>query len=403
MFRKNLGRFFIIVAGTGCLVVLIFVVLPMMNEPAPQMTQDEIVAEVLGPGVQADVESDQEIAGDDAVMPGPSPLVGVRNDGQEVVVIFPAAESDGEGPEGEEREGEGPEPRAEENDEGDGGFPQILSEEDIAEATAALEGEELEPVLPVEADSSAEHEVAVSVPSEDVSPATVEDMVAAHVVPPASESPGPVVAEPGEVDMDGQEENLEPASVVSTADDEVAEAELEAMIRAMVRAMASEMEKGGTDNREKVVEVSGVRRSEFDVPVSLDSRVRQEVSHPSGGVPETAVPEAAQAGDPEPGLPPQTGVRVPGTLRGVMGYRLPLVGRQEVPDQIVSGVLIPAHTTFVILKAGSWELVDVTPEEVQRLVDAEARRNAPVVEAESVRKGWSPLRIFRKRDAASEE
>ena len=62
------------------------------------------------------------------------------------------------------------------------------------------------------------------------------------------------------------------------------------------------------------------------------------------------------------GLPPRTaeiqtaGVVVPGTLRGVMGYRLPLVSRQEVPDQIVSGVLIPAHTTFVILKGdrGSW-------------------------------------------------
>ena len=190
---------------------------------------------------------------------------------------------------------------------------------------------------------------------------------------------------------------------MSTADDEIAEAELEAMVRAMVRAMASEMEKGGIDNRAKVVEESGVRRSEFDVPVSLDSWARQEVSHASGGVPETAVPEPAQAGDPEPGLPPQTGVRVPGTLRGVMGYRLPLVSRQEVPDQIVSGVLIPAHTTFVILKAGSWVLVDVTPDEVQRLVEAEARRNAPIVEAGPVRKGWSPLRIFRKSQAPPED
>ena len=80
-----------------------------------------------------------------------------------------------------------------------------------------------------------------------------------------------------------------------------------------------------------------------------------------------------------------------------MGYRLPLVSRQEVPDQIVSGVLIPAHTTFVILKEGAWELVDVSPEEVQRLKDAEARREAPVAEVEPARRGWNPLRIFKKR------
>ena len=50
-------------------------------------------------------------------------------------------------------------------------------------------------------------------------------------------------------------------------------------------------------------------------------------------------------------------VLVPETLRGVMGYRLPLVSRQQVPGQVVSGVLIPAHTTYVILKPGHWELV----------------------------------------------
>ena len=54
-------------------------------------------------------------------------------------------------------------------------------------------------------------------------------------------------------------------------------------------------------------------------------------------------------------------VLVPQTLRGVMGYRLPLVSRQEVPGQVVSGVLIPAHTTYVILKPGHWELIGLTP------------------------------------------
>ena len=66
---------------------------------------------------------------------------------------------------------------------------------------------------------------------------------------------------------------------------------------------------------------------------------------------------------------------VPGTLRGVMGYRLPLVGRQAVPDQVVGGVLIPAHTTYVILAPGWWELVDDSEAELEQL-----RRRAPGAE-----------------------
>ena len=102
------------------------------------------------------------------------------------------------------------------------------------------------------------------------------------------------------------------------------------------------------------------------MPVWSDSRAPLQVSHPSGGVPDGDAAGVARAGEQQSGPVPRKvegGFVVPGTLRGVMGYRLPLISRQEVPDQIVSGVLIPAHTTFVILKEGSWELVDVTPEE----------------------------------------
>ena len=121
------------------------------------------------------------------------------------------------------------------------------------------------------------------------------------------------------------------------------------------------------------MEVPGVRRVEFDTPVSLDSRTACGKSPIPPG--ELRRSEAARAGI--PGLPPRTGrVVVPGTLRGVMGYRLPLVSRQEVPDQIVSGVLIPAHTTFVILKAGTWELVDVTPDELELLRETAAGRDS---------------------------
>ena len=105
-----------------------------------------------------------------------------------------------------------------------------------------------------------------------------------------------------------------------------------------------------------------------------------------------------QAGSPHPGLPPQEATRpvvVPATLRGIMGYRMPMVSRQGVPDQVVSGVLIPAHTTFVILKPGYWELVGLEPDEVERLRDAARRESEPVVVP--TRRVWNPLDLFRRQ------
>ena len=91
-----------------------------------------------------------------------------------------------------------------------------------------------------------------------------------------------------------------------------------------------------------------------------------------------------------------------------MGYRLPLVSRQEVPDQIVSGVLIPAHTTFVIVKQGAWELVDLTAEEVQALREAAARKEREAAAAEADAKGgagrpWTLWRALRGRRAPPSE
>ena len=89
---------------------------------------------------------------------------------------------------------------------------------------------------------------------------------------------------------------------------------------------------------------------------------------PSGEAWQQRTLDAGHVWKPQPGLPSQTqGVVVPHSLRGVMGYRLPLISRQEVPDQVVSGVLIPAHTTYVILRQGEWELVGLSPEEIEIL------------------------------------
>jgi len=88
------------------------------------------------------------------------------------------------------------------------------------------------------------------------------------------------------------------------------------------------------------------------------------------------------------------GVLLPRILRGVIGYRLPLVSRQPVPGQVVSGVLIPAHTTYVILQPGGWELVGLSPAELETL-RAAAKADEPAVRAESPVRRWNPLRLFR--------
>ena len=79
-------------------------------------------------------------------------------------------------------------------------------------------------------------------------------------------------------------------------------------------------------------------------------------------------------------------------LRGSLGYRVPLVVRQDVPDQIKGGVYMPGHTTYVIARQGHWRIeqvggdlaeVDVLPVEVG---------NAPVVVDERRRHLWGWLR-----------
>ena len=378
MFRKYGGKLLIVAAGGGCLALVFFVVAPALFEPASPVAQDEIVAETLGTD-ERPVDVRQADEGElEAVMPVPSPLVGVRNDGGEVAVIFPAAEP-----------GAGVSRAAAEADPGDeSGLPLALSAEDVAEARAALEGREPEPAVPVKPDATI----------------GIEEEAAVAVAPAVAEAAGAVEAEHAGLDSTAGREDEAPLNALPARDAEAVEKETEAV--ATAQAMAVERVATGGDGGPGNALRLADRRGEFDRPVWSDSRTSLEVSHPSGGVPDDAAAGAARAGEPQSGPAPRktgAGVVVPGTLRGVMGYRLPLVSRQEVPDQIVSGVLIPAHTTFVILKEGSWELVDVTPEELERFMEAPARREAPVTEITPVRRGWNPLRIFRKRKAPATE
>ena len=379
MVRKNLGRLLIVVAGGGCLVVLFFVVAPLMDESAPPMTQDGIVQEVMGSDSPEAVGSDNRAAGADGVMPVPSPLVGVRNDGEEVRVVFPVPESTAV---------------EQESPVDESGLLQALSAEDAAAARAALEGWEAEPVAPaddlvVEPAEVAEPVRAVARQTgEPVDPGRSGDLA---LLPADSEALAAAKAvRLTEAEKAGGEFRAVPAPDAAVKEQLAVPQE-----SAKAEVLPVETVSANGTGMQRVVEVHGQRRVEFDLPVPLDSRTPWEVSHPSGGV---AATEAAQAGNPGLSPPPVgAGAVVPGTLRGVMGYRLPLVSRQEVPDQIISGVFIPAHTTFVILKAGSWELVDVTPEELERLREAAAAKATPATKARPVKQGWNPLRVFRKR------
>ena len=371
MFRKYGGKLLIVAAGGGCLALVFFVVEPRLFEPAPPMPQDEIVAEALGTDErQDDAWKIGERRESQAVMPVYTPLVGVRNDGGEVAVIFPAAEE---------------KPRKE------SWLPPTLSSEDVAEARAALAGREPEPVVVVEPDSASAIE-------EEADTAILPQEVVAQVVPPVVETSVAVDAERPELDSTAGREDEAALSALPAPLAEAVEATPEPV--AVAAALPVERVSAGGHGRPGNALRLADRRGEFDMPAWSDSRAPLEVSHPSGGVPDDAAARATRAGERQSGTAPrktEASVVVPGTLRGVMGYRLPLISRQEVPDQIVSGVLIPAHTTFVILKEGSWELLNVTPEELERFREAAARPPAPVVEAKPVRKGWNPLRVFRKR------
>ena len=134
-----------------------------------------------------------------------------------------------------------------------------------------------------------------------------------------------------------------------------------------------------------------------------DAPAPSEVSEPADKLSGPEVHDAGQNDRPHADPPPQRAaetaknIAVSHSLRGVMGYRLPLVSRQEVPDQVISGVLIPAHTTYVILRKGEWELVGLSPDEVERLRQAAAK---PAVQSEAEdddgSRRWRLFDLFRK-------
>ena len=382
LFQRGIGKLFMVAAGMGAVVLVIFVVVPMLTAPVPEpppMQAEEIVAEVLGEPEAGEVHT-EALAPED--LPAvPIPLVAMRDNGEEVPVLFPAAEA----------------PDADEGASPEAALPPVLSPEEIEAAV----------VVPVAADEGPSE--GAPVPDAEPRPESAQ----ASPPPPIAWQPELAVTQgsessriveitlpPPEATREVQEllESLgyEPGPADGVWGDRTARA-----WRSFARDAAD------LEARVELAQASFDLRSGQTFTAEVPPH--PEISAlPSGGAGVLAAPGAGQV-EPEGALRPsitlrqaqdqdRSGARVPGTLRGVMGYRLPLISRQEVPDQIVSGVLIPAHTTFVILRGGEWELVGLSPDEVRRLKGAaEAAAAPPESEPQPVRRSWNPLRLFRRQ------
>lgn len=111
--------------------------------------------------------------------------------------------------------------------------------------------------------------------------------------------------------------------------------------------------------------------------------------------PETMGTEDEHGGVPVPApsqlLPAR--LRVPAPRDGIpvarngLGYRVPLVVRQRVPAQILGGVYMPEHETYVVLRPGYWELEGV---------EEEAPAVSEPVQAPEAARGRWLRRLFRK-------
>ena len=370
LFQRGIGKLFLVAAGMGVVVLVVFVVGPMLLEPAPEpppMQAEEIVAEVLG----------EPEAGEEAVDGAPAPLVPETDlpvEAEELAAIHPA----------------------EEDTTFEAGLPPVLSPEEIEAALsdpAPAGGPPVVPALAPEVTAGGQ-ELVVAQASDEARPV---DHVAQLPEPPSQVpwQPELTVVEdtgggrlvemtlpPPEATKEVQEllESLgyEPGPVDGVWGDRTAKA---------WKSFARD-----TADLEARVELTQASQA-----FTAEAPPHPEISAPpSGGNRVLTAPGAGQV-DPEGALRLRSGARVPGTLRGVMGYRLPLISRQEVPDQIVSGVLIPAHTTFVILRGGEWELVGLSPDEVKRLEGAAEGAAAPPETEPPPKRGWNPLRLFRRQ------
>ena len=346
--RKVVVRILLSVAGALAATLVIFVAIPWLLvflEPGPEveMTDEEIVRQALDSLAEEIVDRALE----EEAAPGEetaAPLLATQENGEPIPVVFPR------------------------------------QEEETEEAVVALPG----PVSEQQAAQDAAH-----APPQSVVPGQMD-----AVIPVASLAPeAPAMPEP-------PDQTVPPAPVlVATAHEGVSKQAPQQVSAARATVDRTTLDRARTavgPSPGTVGEVQRLLERLGYAPGPVDGVWGRKTERawrafmrdagqaagslalaPSLGAEDPAQPGPVQAGEAEVRLPePEASAVVPGTLRGVMGYRLPLVSRQEVPDQVVSGVLMPAHTTFVILRPGYWELTGLTPEEVQVLERAAARLKA---------------------------
>ena len=385
LFQRGIGKLFLVAAGMGVVVLVVFVVGPMLLEPAPEpppMQAEEIVAEVLG----------EPEAGEEAVDGAPAPLVPETDlpvEAEPPAAVYPA----------------------EEETIFEAGLPPVLSPEEIEAALSDPAPADSLPAEPALAPDATADEQEVLAEPVVVAQASAE----ARPVGGAVQLPDPPSQAPWQPELTVAQDTEGGRLVEMTLPPPEATREVQELLESLG------YEPGPVDGvwGDRTARAwKNFARDSADLEASVElararPMVRREIADasphpeasapPSGGTGVEAAPGTGQAGPPHTGLPlDREGRRVPGTLRGIMGYRLPLISRQEVPDQIVSGVLIPAHTTFVILREGEWELVDLSAEEAARLramAAAKKARQAPEASAPESQpaRRWDPLRLFRRQ------
>ena len=397
------GKLLLVVSGGCGLVLLVFVGLPWLTEmlgPQEPPAPEEIVAEILNVPALDEAE--------EGVTPAPSPLVAMRDNGEEIAVLFPAA--GGEETQDEMAVADDRPADDELGDVLDSTLPPVLSSEEVAAAMAGLESVAEEDtggpvaavqVLPEAVGEGDQGDVEGALPGAILeSPAVSDRERAGTVLDEAWQPEIELVTDP-----DGARHAEAPLPPLSATRD--VQELLDALgyapgpldgIWGERTAAAWRNFAGDAADRAARTELTEAHFEDNAEPSAAESPAL------AGDTVETEGSGAGQAGSPHAGLPPKEDAQpvvVPGTLRGVMGYRMPLVSRQGVPDQIVSGVLIPAHTTFVILKPGYWELIGLEPGEVERLRDASARRESAAEvsgrDGKRGKGGWNPLRLFRRK------
>ena len=372
--RTATGKILLALAGTVGVALVVFVVVPWLQAPPPPASPaspEEIIEEVLASPGDEDGEAADEAPGEAVSVAAPVPVAASTADGSEnqavvselpppltadevagAVLDQPASGMDG-----------GDEAVAEQRIEA---AVELFAEavlEKLDEMVAAASPGPSDAVVTASAPSvdEDEDETAGGAPEQGVAPAPVESAAAVEAPPEIVEAAPEVEPATGERDM--------PAEPSMPAD-EVAAAST-----------------GSPPGAPVAPEVPAPPRGPLETPAHEPDRDAAAAQRPSA-LPAAGLAELRRA----------EAVTAPHVPRGVMGYRMPLVSRQELPIQVVSGVVMPAHHSYVILRPGHWELLMEGGEIVLPVEPVEA-----VLEEPPPRRRWSLFDLFRRRTPAREE